>query len=327
MALIGRPTALVLRALGLGDFLTGVPAMRALRRTLADHEVVLAAPPVLEPLVRLSGVADRLHPAAGLEPLSWRGPAPDMAVNLHGRGPQSHRLLQALSPPRLCAFGSVAAAVPGPGWDEAEHEVSRWCRLVEETLGASADQGDLRLAAPSAAPAVADAVVVHPGAAYPSRRWPPGRFAEVARWAVDQGWPVTVTGSPAERDLAEEVRRTAGLSHDALLAGRTSLLELAALVSAARLVVCGDTGIAHLASALGTPSVVMFGPVSPDRWGPPPDGPHSVIWRADQQVGDPFGSLLDPALASITVAEVLEHAEARVRRAPRDESRTTPASV
>jgi ADP-heptose:LPS heptosyltransferase len=69
-------------------------------------------------------------------------------------------------------------------------------------------------------------------------------------------------------------------------------------------VVCGDTGVAHLASAYGTPSIVLFGPVSPARWGPPADGPHRVIWHGDDH-GDPWGKCIDPSLDRITIQEVL----------------------
>jgi len=188
----------VLRALGLGDFLTAVPAIRAIRRALPDHDVVLAAPPALEPLVRLAGVADRLLAASGLQPLRWHGPPPDVAVDLHGSGPQSHRLLTALAPRRIVAFGSPSAGVQGPEWDADEHEVERWCRLVTEA-GWPADPTDLRLPAPEPDPAFPNAVVVHAGAAYPARRWPADRFAAVARWVAEQGWPVVFTGSDDER--------------------------------------------------------------------------------------------------------------------------------
>ncbi|PSK61743.1 hypothetical protein B0E53_06352 [Micromonospora sp. MH33] len=63
-----------------------------------------------------------------------------------------------------------------------------------------------------------------------------------------------------------------------MLAGRTGLAELAALVAGARLVVSGDTGAAHLATGYGTASVVLFGPVPAAHWGPPPDRPrHRVL--------------------------------------------------
>lgn len=303
-----RPVLLVLRALGLGDFLTGVPALRALRHAHPDHELVLAAPRTLRPLVDLAGVADRLLDTTGLEPLRRAAPAPEVAVNLHGKGPQSHRLLQALQPGTLVAFGNADADHAGPAWRPDEHEVRRWCRLVEESLHVPADPHDLGLPVPRAPAPAPGAVVVHPGAAFPARRWPAGRFAAVARWAAAEGYDVVVTGGPDERGLAEAVAAGAGLPSAAVLAGRTDLEVLAAQVSAARLLVSGDTGVAHLASAFSTPSVVLFGPTPPSRWGPPADGPHTVLWHGDG-TGDPWGDRVDPALLRITVTEVVAAAE------------------
>jgi ADP-heptose:LPS heptosyltransferase len=100
------------------------------------------------------------------------------------------------------------------------------------------------------------------------------------------------------------VARRAELPAGADLTGRTGLGELAAVVAGARLVVSGDTGAAHLASAYRRPSVVLFGPESPSRWGPPEDGPHVVIAHGAGG-GDPHASALDPALSRITVEEVL----------------------
>jgi ADP-heptose:LPS heptosyltransferase len=101
-------------------------------------------------------------------------------------------------------------------------------------------------------------------------------------------------------------------------------------VASARLVVSGDTGMAHLASAYGTPSVLLFGPTPPARWGPPPDGPHTVIWHG-YEVGDPSADEVSPALLGIHSAEVLAAAQVRLRAgrpAPAPPvSRTTPASV
>lgn len=303
-----RPVLLVLRALGLGDFLTGVPALRALRHAHPDHELVLAAPRTLRPLVDLAGVADRLLDTTGLEPLRRAAPAPEVAVNLHGKGPQSHRLLQALQPGTLVAFGNADADHAGPAWRPDEHEVRRWCRLVEESLHVPADPHDLGLPVPRAPAPAPGAVVVHPGAAFPARRWPADRFAAVARWAAAEGYDVVVTGGPDERGLAEAVAAGAGLPSAAVLAGRTDLEVLAAQVSAARLLVSGDTGVAHLASAFSTPSVVLFGPTPPSRWGPPADGPHTVLWHGDG-TGDPWGDRVDPALLRTTVTEVVAAAE------------------
>jgi ADP-heptose:LPS heptosyltransferase len=346
----GGGAVLVLRALGLGDLLVAVPALRAVRRwAAATHpgaELVLAGPRALGPLLGLTQAltpaqeqyAGRRPPvdavldlaakdAAGLLDLpdAWRrtrAQRPLAAVNLHGSGPASHRALAALDPGRLVAFECGEAGVAGPPWlapgDRHEHEAARWCRLVEEALGTATDPGDLHLDPPPAGrPGAGRPVVVHPGAADPSRRWPPDRWAAVAHAVVAAGHPVVLTGGPDEVALAEDVRRRAGLPGDTVLAGRTGLGELAALVAGARLVVCGDTGVAHLASAYRTPSVVLFGPTSPARWGPPATGPHTVLWhgRVDRQgsdPGDPHGRQPDPTLLRVTPEEVVAAVQARL---------------
>ncbi|TDD99936.1 glycosyltransferase family 9 protein [Jiangella asiatica] len=302
--------ALVYRALGLGDFLTGVPAFRAIRRALPRHRLVLATAPELAPLAPLTGAIDLLWPARPLEPLPWPAARPDVAINLHGRGPQSHVLLATLRPRRLVAFGNDKLGVTGPPWMRAEHEVLRWCRLVETELQVAAPVDDLLLSPPTVASPVDGAVVLHPGAATAARRWPVERFAAVARQLVSRGGrrPVVVTGSAAETELAETVCVLAGLPPAAVLAGRTPLDELAALIARAALIVSNDTGVAHLASAFRTPSVVLFGPTPPSIWGPPASGPHIALWHGPS--GDPHGDHLDPALAAIQVDQVVAAADA-----------------
>jgi ADP-heptose:LPS heptosyltransferase len=129
----------------------------------------------------------------------------------------------------------------------------------------------------------------------------------VARRLTARGHAVVVTGSASERALAAHIAALAGLPPSAVLAGDTGLLELAALVSSARLVVSGDTGAAHLATAFATPSVTLFGPIAPSRWGPP-DGPHVALWhgRDGDATGNPWGKRIDPRLLDISADEVLD---------------------
>jgi ADP-heptose:LPS heptosyltransferase len=86
-------------------------------------------------------------------------------------------------------------------------------------------------------------------------------------------------------------------------AGRTNVLELAALVAAAARVVCGDTGVAHLATAYRRPSVVLFGPTPPSVWGPPPRPYHRVLWSGIP--GDPHAKRVDPGLEAISAEHVI----------------------
>jgi ADP-heptose:LPS heptosyltransferase len=291
----GRPLVLAYRALGLGDFLTGVPALRGLRRAFPDHRVVLAAPAAIAPLAALSGAVDTVADVAPLAPLPPELHGADVAVNLHGRGPQSHRVLRAARPRRLIAFGA--------DWRADEHEVARWCRLLRGA-GIPADPADLDLPAPPvASPAAArGATLIHPGAADAARRWPAERWAEVARAERAAGRPVVLTAGPGEEALAAGIARAARLPGGAVLRG--GLLELAAAVAAAGRVACGDTGVAHLATALRTPSVVLFGPTPPALWGPPPDRPwHRALWAGT--TGDPHADAPDPGLLAIAPGEVM----------------------
>jgi ADP-heptose:LPS heptosyltransferase len=315
----GTPRLVVLRALGLGDLLTAVPALRALGRGFPDHELVLATSGWLAPLVELIDAVDVHVPVGELEPLPRELARPDVAVNLHGSGPQSHRLLAALEPDRLVAFRhpEVSASTDGPRWNDEEHEVARWCRLVEHA-GAAADPADLSIDAPPTAPPVVarGATVIHPGAKSRARRWPVERFAAVAAAERAAGRPVVVTGSPDERVLADEVARRADLDPDAVLAGATDLAALVAVVAAADRVVCGDTGIAHLATALATPSVVVFGPTPPATWGPPADrrDRHRVLWAG--RTGDPLGDEPFDGLLEIGVDDVLRELRGLDRQLP-----------
>jgi ADP-heptose:LPS heptosyltransferase len=347
----------VLRALRLGDLLTAVPALRALRRAFPDDRLILAAPDGLEPLARLTGAVDDVLPTAGLSQFlsdlhrhnvigraaqdqqrrhgppvrhdqqryqhqfddqheherSWRDlgrlldQEPIRAVNLHDRGPLSIDCLQAMRPDQLISYSHPQRPVAGgPPWDDRMHEIERWCSLLE-AYDIPADPTDLRLQSPGGPGPCPGAAVIHPGAAYRSRRWPPGRFADVARKLAAEGHQVVITGIVQERKLCRWTAERAGLPESAVLAGRTGLTEFATVIANAGLVVCGDTGTGQLATALNTRSVLLFGPTAPSGWGPTiaPDR-HAVLWAG--HIGDPYGTSPDPGLLQLQVDQVLDQA-------------------
>lgn len=296
------PVLLVLRALKLGDLLVAVPALRALRRAYPEHRLLYAAQGWLEDALELVGGYELL-PTHGLDvPIPIEAGKVDIAVNLHGSGPESEARLAAVRPRTI--VGHRTSARPGPEWMQDIHERERWTRLLQ-WHGIDAEPDDFRLLPPALPSPCPGATVLHVGAAYGSRLWPEDRFAEVARTLSEDGHQVVFTGSSGERPRAVDVARLAGLPEAQVLAGKLRLAEFMAAIAEARLVVSADTGAAHLASAYSRPSVVLFGPAPAEVWGPPP-GPHIVLTDAQARRGDTFAATPDPALLAVSVEDVLD---------------------
>lgn len=317
----------VLRGLFLGDLVAATPALRALRRGHPRAEITLATLPHSAALApHLPPSVDRVlaYPGApgldgwagdeaGLEAflIEMRAERFDLAVNLHGRGPQSTRLVRAFGARRLAAFTpGPEDGLPAPDahvpWQDGRHESENLLRLAgvaggsrDGTLPSLQVRGkDRRAAGALVAGDRRPLALVHPGASAAEKRWPAERFGEVARGLLGRGFAVVVTGGASEGGITG---RVAGLAPGALdLGGRTDLSALIGLVDRASVAVTNDTGPAHLAYALATPSVTVFGPTTDaKRWGPPAGTGerHAVL------VGDPIGGVgtaevLDAALAA-----------------------------
>lgn len=112
-------------------------------------------------------------------------------------------------------------------------------------------------------------MVLHPGASAPARCWPVRRWREAVALLAACGHQVVLTGGPAERDLTAAAGHGIRGGQVTDLGGRTSLAELAAVLADADAVLVANTGVAHLAAAVGTPVVSLFAPVVPAaRWAP-----------------------------------------------------------
>jgi heptosyltransferase-1 len=111
---------------------------------------------------------------------------------------------------------------------------------------------------------LSDYIVINPGGNWPTKRWDPEKYGELAIRLTNDELPVVVTSGPGEEDLVRSVKRKAAAAREV----PTNLEELVALCESARLFVGGDTGPTHFAAAAGTPIVAIFGPTSSDRNGP-----------------------------------------------------------
>jgi ADP-heptose:LPS heptosyltransferase len=155
--------------------------------------------------------------------------------------------------------------------DQEVHEVERALSLAAAAGYQLPEGDDGRLAVqlatrpPLEVTALHDYVVVHPGASVPARAWSPDGHREVVRLLRAAGRNVVVTGSQEERSLTAAVAHADGFD----LGGRLSFEQLGAVLARASVLVCGNTGAAHLAAATGTPVVSLFSPVVPAvRWRP-----------------------------------------------------------
>lgn len=347
----------VLRALQLGDLLCAVPALRALRQALPEAEITLVGLPWAHAFVqRFARYLDRFVEFPGFPGLPERPAAVqelprflaavqaerfDLAIQLHGSGGISNPLIALFGARHTCGFYVLGAYCPDAErflpYPEGEPEQRRLLQLVQ-FLGAppagdalefpldGSDEQDLAGLPEARALRRAGYACVHVGAQLPSRRWPVERFAAVGDALAERGLHVVLTGVEAERGLTQSV--AAAMRHPVLdLAGRTTLGALGVLLRAARLLVCNDTGVSHVAAALGTPSVVVACGSDPARWAPLDRRRHRVLSAAVACRPCSFDAcpIGHPCALGVSVEAVVEHCDALLLRYP-DEAGRSPAS-
>jgi lipopolysaccharide heptosyltransferase I len=288
---------LIVRLGSLGDIVHALPAAAALRQHFRDaqidwlvearHASVLELVPIIDRRVIVNRGSQASAGDAGPTPgvvetirhLRTRGY--DIAVDLQGliksalfaRLSGARRVVgfdrRSLREPLAAVFYSETYAVG------ASHVVDKNLGLVS-ALGIESTLRRFPIDVPASPAAVAvqqdlgrvgSYAMINPGAAWPNKRWPAGRFGAVAAWLRERhALPSVVVWGAGERDLAERVSEASGGA--ARIAPPTGIGDLLAIAQGARLVVSGDTGPLHLAAAVGAPIVGLFGPTDPMRNGP-----------------------------------------------------------
>ena len=160
---------------------------------------------------------------------------------------------------------------------------------------------------------ITDFYVLNPGGGWLSKCWPAERYGELHRKLAERhGWRGVVTVGPGEENLARDLIRAAGYTPP--LAIPLALGPLMALLRRAKLMISADTGPLHLASALGTPVVGLFGPTEPARNGPFSLGDISVRNPRHSITTYARGASYSPAMLSIIVDQVVDAVERRMSR-------------
>ncbi len=154
--------------------------------------------------------------------------------------------------------------------------------------------------------------LIHPTARWESKKWEPTRFAALADWLIrEKKLPVVFVGSKGEREEVGQILRQ--MKQPAMnMAGKTTLPELAELIRQAEFFVCNDSGPMHLAAAVGTPVVALFGPTDPRKIGPYGAG-HRVIRKEDGCAGCHRNRCArgNECMKAISVDEVVQTIEKR----------------
>ncbi|MGE3841076.1 MAG: lipopolysaccharide heptosyltransferase I [Vicinamibacterales bacterium] len=281
---------LIVRLGAMGDIVHALPVLASVRATWPAATVDWLVEPRHRPLLEVVdglGAAVEIDTRRVLGPGGWiasmarlRANHYDLVLDVQGLI-KSAVLARATGAPTIVGFdrrhareglssiGYTRCVDPG----RAEHVVD-WNLAVAEAAGCTQVRREFPLRVPEARPVVRDwlahappFVLINPGAAWPNKRWPAERFGELAsRVARDVGQTAYVLWGPGERALAEQVCVASGGAAEPT--PETTLRDIVAVMSRARLVVSGDTGPFHIAAALGVPLVGIFGPTDPRRNGP-----------------------------------------------------------
>ncbi len=314
---------LILSVAGLGDFVLGTPAVRAIRERYPQARIWMVTIPEVTPLAARCPYVDEVrsldlrHSRSAIASMlgrkqheirqlirDLRAMRFDLAVNLYHVGTRAGGLRMAAFLRAVGAARSVGRSSGGRGvgfdlTSGAEgHEIDAQL-AVARLLGAAPTRHDpeLWVTAEDRA-ACADLLerhglrgtdriaCIHAGAAQPEKQWPSDRFAAVGRRLAEAGARVVLLGVAAQRDLCATIARA--IPGAISLAGETSLPLLAALLQRAALLVTNDSGPMHMAAALGVPLVVAFGPASPDRFAPRGPARRVVFTGTGRSPGSPW---------------------------------------
>ena len=305
--------ALVRSLPGLGDLLCALPAIRALRVAFPQSHITLIGLAWAKAFVeRFSYYLDEFLEFPGYPGIPEVAPPIDkipqflasvqqqrfdLALQMHGSGIISNTFTVLLG-----ARVNAGFYLPGQYCPDADyflpypaHEPEVWRHLrLMDYLGIPLQGDELEFPLSqedfSALHKVEEVqalqkrkyVCIHPGASVPERRWSVENFAAVADAIAARGFQVVLTGTAPEANLTQSIAQMMR-SKPINLAAKTSLGALAALLSEAKFLVCNDTGVSHLAAALGVKSVVIFTNSDPHRWAPLDRDRHRILYNNKEQ--------------------------------------------
>jgi heptosyltransferase-1 len=300
--MMSRPSRiLIVKLSSFGDVLHALPTLEALREAFPAGHITWLVEEAYAPLLAGHPALDEVWPVPRVRPGRQVGRQEvfnllgllrrvrashfDLVIDLQGLLKSAVWVALAKSSrkvgyDRTRELSYLALTERLSPYDPEAHAVWRYLNVARH-LGAPPARPRFRLGLTPVLPEFLTSLgrplaVLHPGARWPTKLWPAKSWAKLADWISRvKKLAVVITGSAGDRDLAEQI--TGQMREPAWnLAGRTTLAELAGIMQKARLAVTADTGPMHLAAALGTKVVALFGPTAPGRTGPFGAG-HKVV--------------------------------------------------
>ncbi|SDF72801.1 lipopolysaccharide heptosyltransferase II [Sporolituus thermophilus] len=288
---------LIIKMSAIGDVIHALPVAHALKQTWPDCRItwvveraaydLLTNNPDIDEIIlfdkpQFKSLAGLIKHAPALARL-LKSRRFDLALDLQGLGKSAAITWLSGAPKRLgyCNMRELSHWVSSPvcGAHKDGHVVERYLDVVR-ALGCSVDevvfpihitleeQGQAEIVARQAGLDISQRyVVLAPGTNWPTKCWPTAYFAELADMLYDASVIPVIIGGPGDRRLADEIVAGAAIP-PVDLTGRITLKQLAHIIKRASAFVGGDTGPMHLAVAVGTPVVALFGPTDPRRNGP-----------------------------------------------------------
>lgn len=294
----------IFRALKLGDMLCAIPAIRACRAAYPNAEITLLGLPWAKTFVeRFSNYFNHFIHFPGCEGLpeqpynkkqlddfiqEMRLQKFDLVIQMQGNGTIVNLLMFLFNAKHVAGFYNDKSYVesdlfmlyPDVGYEAQRHV------LLMEHLGIKSQGLHLEFPITETDKQKLDElylpliekqyVCIHPGSAGTWRQWPPHFFAALADYSIENNFTIVVTGTAEERDITTELIKC--IHYPVIdLTGKTGLGAVAALIKNAFLLIANCTGVAHIAAAVKTPSVIISMDGEPERWAPVNKNLHRVI--------------------------------------------------
>lgn len=282
------PSVLIVRLGALGDVVHAMPVVSALRDAWPEARIGWLVREPYAGLVRLVDGVARIHVVRDAPDMAavreMRAAGYDVCLDLQGllksaayaRASGAHRVIGFSR--EMVREATATLAYTETGGVPGGHVIDRNLSLLARLGITPAARPAVRLAVPASHVVRSSQVLLggadvpfallNPGAGWPNKRWPAERFGQLAdRLGTEHRLRSLVLWGPGEESLAAGVVR-ASETGAAVMAPQSGIGDILALARAARLVVAGDTGPLHLAAAVGTPLVGLYGPTPPERNGP-----------------------------------------------------------